>query len=97
MGNKEARATTQNTGFVDVNRPLPTAALNIAWERTQLKVSNLEALKEAGKELLTKMTDLDIDLTDADVNSQNTQEALAMLKNCPQLKALRLKMPEFEL
>ena len=43
------------------------------------------------------MTDLDVDLLDADVNSQNTEEALAILNNCPQLVALRLKMPKLKL
>ena len=43
------------------------------------------------------MTDLDVDLSDADVNSQKIDEALAIVKGCPQLKALRLKMPKFEL
>ena len=41
------------------------------------------------------MTDLDIDLSESAVKSQNIDEALAMLKNCPQLKAFRLKMPKF--
>ena len=38
-----------------------------------------------------------MDLSDADVDSQNIQEALEILKNCPQLKALRLKMPKLKL
>ena len=60
-------------------------------------VSNFDGLKNAGKELLAKMTDLEIDLSDANVNSQNIDEALAILKNYPQLITFRLKMPKFEL
>ena len=40
------------------------------------------------------MKDLDIDLSDADVDSEDIDEALAIVKNCAQLKALRLKMPK---
>ena len=50
-------------------------------------------LNRTDKVLLTKMTDLEIDLSESAVNSQNINEALATLKNCSQLKALRLKMP----
>ena len=49
------------------------------------------------KAILAKMTDLDVDLSDADVNLQNVDAALAMLKHCPQLKALRLKMPKLKI
>ena len=93
----EAKTKNQNTELVAVNRPPPAAALKMAHERTLLKVCNLDGLKRADKALLTKMTDLEIDLSEAAVNSQNIDEALAILKNCPQLNTLRLKMPELEL
>ena len=53
----------------------------------------MDGLRKTDKEILTKMTDLDIDLSDANVDSDDIDEALAIVKNCPQLNALRLKMP----
>ena len=94
MDKKEAEANIQNTQCVDINRPPPAAALKMTCERTLLKVSGLDELKRADEALLTKITDLEIDLTDADLNSQNIEEAPEILKNRPQLIALRLKMPE---
>ena len=43
------------------------------------------------------MTDLEIDLSESTVDLQKIDGALAMLKNCAQLKALRLKMPKLAL
>ena len=54
-------------------------------------------LEKADKALLIKITDLEINLSESAVNSQNINEALAMLKNCPQLKAFRLKMHKLKL
>ena len=48
MGNQEVKATTQNTERADINYPPPAAALKIIYEGTQLKVFNLETLKQAG-------------------------------------------------
>ena len=92
MINEEVKTTTRNSEIVDADRSPLTAALKTAHETTQLVVSDLGALKAVDKELLAKITDLEIDLSDAFVNSQNIEEALAALKNCTQLNALRLKM-----
>ena len=89
--------TIRNTELVDVEYPPSNAALKMAYERTLLKVSDLDGLNKADKELLTKMIDLEIDLSNSNVNSQQIDEALATLKNCPQLIAFRLKMPKLEL
>ena len=97
MSSEEAKATTQNTELVDINCPLPNATLNIACERTKFTVSSLNELNKADKELLIKMTDLDVNLSNANVNSQDIDEALAMLESCPQLKVLKFKMPKIKL
>ena len=55
----------------------------------------MDGLNEENKELLARMTDLEIDLSDADVDSEDIDEALAIVKDSPQLKTLRLKMPKF--
>ena len=89
--------TTQNTELVDVSYPPSDVALKASYERTSVKLSSLDELKKANKEILTKMTDLEIDLSDAGVNLQNIDEALAVLKRCSQLIALRLKMPKLTL
>ena len=86
--------TIQNVEFMDVEYSPSNAALKMTYERTQLEVSDLDGLNGEDKELLTKMTDLDVDLSDADVDSEDIDEALAIVKNCSQLKALRLKMPK---
>ena len=94
MSNEEVKTTTRNSELVDADRSQPTTALKMAHERIQLAVSDLGALKATEKQLLAKMTDLDIDLSDADVNSQNIKEALETLDDCTQLNALKLKMPK---
>ena len=43
------------------------------------------------------MTDLEIDISESAVNSQNIDEAIAILSGCSQLKALALKMPKLSL
>ena len=88
--------TTQNAELVDINCLPLAAVLKTVYEKIKFKASSLGGLKKADKEILTKMTDLDVDLSDADVNSQNIDEALMMLKNCPQLNSLKLKMPELK-
>ena len=57
----------------------------------------MDAINEEDKDIVTQMIDLDIDVSDADVDSEDIDEALAIVKNCPQLNALRLKMPKLEL
>ena len=71
MNSEEAKATTQNIELVDINYPPPAAALKMACERTLFKVSGLDKLKNADKAFLTKMTDLEIDLSESVVNSQD--------------------------
>ena len=97
MSSEGVMNTIQNTEPVDVNCPLPATALKMTYESTLLKVSNLNGLMNVDKALLTKMTDLDIDFSDADMNSQRIDEALAILKNCPKLNSFRLKMPQLVL
>ena len=94
MSNEEVKTTIGDSELVDVECSLPIAVLKTAHERTQLALSDLGALNAADKEILAKMTNLDIDLSDGIMNSQNIEEALATLKDCTQLKALRLKMPK---
>ena len=89
--------TTQNAELMDVEYSPPNAALEMAYKRTQLEAFDLDELKKADKEVLTKMMDLDIDLSDADVDSEDIDEALAMVKKYAQLKTLRLKMPKLGL
>ena len=79
MHTKEAKATTQNAETMGIEYSPSSAASKMAYERTLLKVSGLDGLKKTNKEILTKITDLDGDLSDADINSQNIYEALAML------------------
>ena len=93
MSTEEAKATTKNAELMDVEHSPSNAALKMAYERTSLRASSLDAMNEEDEELLTRMIDLDIDLTDADVDSENIDEALAIVKNCSQLNALRIKMP----
>ena len=79
MSTEESKATTQNAELMDVEYCPFSAASKMAYERTLLEVSGLDGLKKTNKEILTKTTDLDVDLSDADINSQNIYEALAML------------------
>ena len=72
MSSEEAKSTTQNTELVDINRPPPAAALKTAYERTLLKVSSLDGLNKADEEDFDlEVTDLEIDLSDATVDSQS--------------------------
>ena len=89
--------TTQNHEVVDVNCPPPAAALKMVYERIKLRIFNLDGLKKADKGILAKMTDLEIDLSDSNVDAQNIDEALAMLKNYAHLETFKLKMPKLEL
>ena len=97
MGDCQSRATVQNTEIDDVDCPPPVAALKMTYKGTLLKLSSLDGLKKADREFFTNITDIKIDLSKSAVNSQNIDEALATLKNCPQLMAFRLKMPKLEL
>ena len=62
---KGAKAATQSTELFDIN----CTTSEMAYERAQLKVSNLDGLKKADKQFLTKMTDLQVDLSNEDVKS----------------------------
>ena len=93
MSTEEAKATTKNAEPMDVEHSPSNAALKMLYERTSLRASSLDAMNEEDEELLTRMIDLDIDLTDADVDSENIDEAFTTVKNCSQLNALRIKMP----
>ena len=97
MSTEEAKATTKNAEPMDVEHSPSNAALKMAYERTSLRASCLDELKNAGGKLLTKMTDLEIDTSDSAVNSQNIQEALAMLENCSKLNTFKLKLPKLQL
>ena len=94
MDIEEDKADIHSTKPIETNYSSSTTTSNVASERNKLIIFGLSKLKKTDAKFLSKMTDLDIDLSKCTINSQDVEEVLPILRNCPHLDSLRLKLPK---